>query len=63
MKVLGRPHCTYAVKNNDIGTIQLILDNGAHADPRVLHDSGDDWHSLITLRLTTGDTAIAELLL
>lgn len=51
------------MENNDIETIQLLLDNGAQADPRILHYSDNDWHSLITLRLATGNTAITELLL
>ena len=59
----GQTALYYAVENNDIETIQLLLDNGAHADPRILHYSDNDWHSLITLRLATGNTAIAELLL
>ena len=53
----------YAVKNDDIETTQLLLDNGAHADPRILNHSDDDWHSLITLYWATGNKAITELLL
>lgn len=61
--VFGETSLYYAVKNSDIDTIQLLLDNGARADPRVLHYSDDGWHSLIALRSADMNTEIAEFLL